>query len=433
MIDDVNRHAVKLRPACGAPVLEKYSFGVGDRFGHQATAQLKAFLQLERDGVVVVPVWNKSNREHTFIGSEPESVLSAAIAAVESTSWKHSWHVDADHIRIDTVDRFIDVSDFFTIDVANHIGMPPSDAELSGFLDRHPEFQKPLNIPGLTEPLKISWESLQSISRHYLAATQEAGHVYRHISMHRRNLPSIIEVSIDETHSPQTPAELLVILAALSDQDIPLQTIAPKFTGRFNKGVDYVGNVDQFAREFEDCIAILKFAVEKYAFPKNLKLSVHSGSDKFSIYPIISNLLRKTDAGLHVKTAGTSWLAEIIGLCEAGGDGLAIVQEIYSAAYHDWEALCLPYSDVIDIDPGKLPSPESIDKTSGTEFAAMMQHDATCSHFNANVRQLMHVSFKLAANKGNRYLDLLKQHSEIVGNQVTRTIYEKHLKKLFAN
>jgi len=412
-------------------VLEKYSFGVGDRFGHQAAAQLRAFQMLEANGVVAVPVWNKSNREHTFIGSEPASVLYAAEQAVADTGWKHPWHVDADHIRIDTVDRFIDSSDFFTIDVANYIGKPPSDAELAAFLSRHPELAEPISIPGVSEPIHISWDSLQTIARQYLSATQEAGHVYRHIALHRKGRESIIEVSIDETPSPQTPAELLVILAALSDQDIPLQTIAPKFTGRFNKGVDYVGNVIEFAREFEDCIAILKYAVEKYAFPESLKLSVHSGSDKFSIYPIIARLLRKTDAGLHVKTAGTSWLAEIIGLCEVGGDGLTIVQEMYAAAFQDWEALCLPYADVIDIDPSKLPSPETISNISGSEFALMMQHDPASTNFNTNVRQLMHVSFKLAAKKGTRYLDLLIQHSDRVGQEVTDNIYHKHLRPLF--
>jgi len=412
-------------------VLEKYSFGVGDRFGQQATAQLKAFQMLEASGVVVSPVWNKSNREHTFIGSEPASVLAAAEKAVAEIGWKHPWHVDADHIRIDTVDRFIDSSDFFTIDVANYIGKPPSDAELSAFLTRHPDLANPINIPGVLEPIQISWESLQSIARQYLSATQEAGHVYRHIATQRKERRAIIEVSIDETPAPQTPAELLVILAALSDQNIPLQTIAPKFTGRFNKGVDYVGNVTQFAREFEDCIAILKYSVDKYAFPASLKLSVHSGSDKFSIYPIIAKLLRKTDAGLHVKTAGTSWLAEIIGLCEAGGDGLTIVQEMYASAYHDWEALCLPYADVINMDPKKLPSPETINRISGSEFASMMQHDPASPSFNTNVRQLMHVSFKLAAKKGARYLDLLIQHSDRVGQEVTSNIYDKHLKPLF--
>ncbi len=118
----------------------------------------------------------------------------------------------------------------------------------------------------------------------------------------------------------QTPPELLIILAALADEKIRLQTIAPKFTGRFNKGVDYVGDLGQFEREFNDDLAVIAHAVTAYGLPKNLKLSVHSGSDKFSLYPIIRKALQRTGAGVHVKTAGTTWLEELIGLCEAGGE-----------------------------------------------------------------------------------------------------------------
>ncbi|MBL9138841.1 MAG: hypothetical protein JNK85_23435, partial [Verrucomicrobiales bacterium] len=103
-------------------VLERFSFGVGDRFAQQGVAQLQAFKKLEEQGVVVVPVWNKSNREHTFIGSEPASVLEEAKAAVKALGWSHGWHVDADHIRLETVDRYLASSDFFTIDVADSIG-----------------------------------------------------------------------------------------------------------------------------------------------------------------------------------------------------------------------------------------------------------------------------------------------------------------------
>src|SRR5947209_1985069 len=99
--------------------LERFSCGIGDRFGQEAKAQLRAFQMLAEQGISVTPVWNKSNREHTFIGSEPESVFVAAEAAVKALSWKRSWHVDADHIRLETVDRFIPWSDFFTIDVAD--------------------------------------------------------------------------------------------------------------------------------------------------------------------------------------------------------------------------------------------------------------------------------------------------------------------------
>src|SRR4051812_30054799 len=96
--------------------LEKLSIGVGDRFAHQAKAQLRACMQAADHGAVVIPVWNKSNREHTIIGTEPASVRAAADAAVRELGWKRPHHVDADHIRLDTVDRFLAPSDFFTID-----------------------------------------------------------------------------------------------------------------------------------------------------------------------------------------------------------------------------------------------------------------------------------------------------------------------------
>ena len=135
---------------------------------------------------------------------------------------------------------------------------------------------------------------------------------------------------MDETDSPQTPHELLIILAALAGEKIPLQTIAPKFTGRFNKGVDYVGDLKQFEKEFNEDLAVIAFAIRKYGLPPSLKLSVHSGSDKFSIYEPMRRALKKFDAGLHLKTAGTTWLEELIGLAEAGGDGLEVAKEIYA-------------------------------------------------------------------------------------------------------
>src|SRR6185295_7143946 len=125
---------------------------------------------------------------------------------------------------------------------------------------------------------------------------QQAGAIYRHVDGKRRGREFITEVSIDETDAPQTPPELLVILTALSDERIPIQTIAPKFTDRFNKGVDYVGDVVQFEKEFSEDLAVIDFAIQQYGLPPNLKLSVHSGSDKFSIYAPIRRALDKFGA-----------------------------------------------------------------------------------------------------------------------------------------
>lgn len=411
--------------------LEKYSFGIGDRFGHQAAAQLRAFQRLEKDGAVVIPVWNKSNREHTFIGSEPPSVKAAAEKAVAESGWKHSWHVDADHIRLQTVDRFLPCSDFFTIDVANFIGQPAEDAEIAHFITRHPELIGEVTVPNCDHPIKITREDLQRIARQYLLAMQEAAKVYRHIIAHRPNDATIIEVSIDETPAPQTPADVLVILAALSDQEVPVQTIAPKFNGRFNKGVDYVGNLQQFELEYQSFLGVIAYAIEQYSLPANLKLSVHSGSDKFSLYPVISQLLLKNNCGVHVKTAGTTWLEETIGLCEAGGEGLTLVQEIYAEALDHCAELCEPYADVIDIDTKQLPSAQVVNAWTGQQLAATIRHDKSTGFFNPHVRQLLHVGFKLAAKKGDRYYPLLKQFADVVGKQVEDNLYHRHLRPLF--
>ena len=99
--------------------LNKYSVGTGDRFAHQAKAQLQACMKALASGVEVVPVWNKSNREHTIIGSEPASVRQAADAAVKALGWKLPYFCDADHITLQTVGRFLDSCDFYTIDVAD--------------------------------------------------------------------------------------------------------------------------------------------------------------------------------------------------------------------------------------------------------------------------------------------------------------------------
>jgi len=416
---------------CGMKTLERFSFGVGDRFAHQAKAQLRAFQMLAQDGIDVAPVWNKSNREHTFIGSEPQSVFDAAQAAVKELGWTKGWHVDADHIRLETVDRFMACSDFFTIDVADSIGKPPEERYVERFLAKHPELIGSLAIAGIGEPFHTTAETVAASARKYLSATWEAGQIFNHIKRAKGAKKFIAEVSMDETDAPQTPPELLVILALLSDAGVYAQTIAPKFTGRFNKGVDYVGDLAQFEREFNDDLAVIAHAVKQYGLPANLKLSVHSGSDKFSLYPIIRRSLARTGAGLHLKTAGTTWLEELIGLAEAGGDGLALAKEIYAYALAHVDELCAPYASVIDIDRAKLPSAATVNGWTGPQLASAIRHIPTHPEFNAHVRQLLHVSFKLAAKAGARYLDLLKANEDIVAKQVTENIYERHMRPLF--
>jgi hypothetical protein len=400
--------------------LEKYSLGVGDRFAHQAKPQLAACMLAAERGVTVVPVWNKSNREHKIVGSEPDSTRAAADAAVRELGWNHSYYLDADHINVDTVDRFLEPCDFFTLDVADFIGRPADPRMAEGFLRCHPELAREVT------PVKA-----QAAAHKYLFAVGEAGRIYRRIAERKDPGQFVTEVSMDETDCPQTPAELMLILAAIADEGIPIQTIAPKFTGRFNKGVDYLGDVEQFAKEFADDLQVIAHAVEQYGLPHNLKLSVHSGSDKFSIYEPMRQALRRAGAGVHLKTAGTTWLEELIGLAEAGPDGLAMAKEVYASAYTHRDELCAPYAAVIQIDPDGLPEPQEVNDWTSEQYASTVRHDQQDPLFNPNVRQMLHVGYKVAASMGDRYTDMLEACEESISRNVTENLFARHIEPLF--
>ena len=411
--------------------LPKYSIGVGDRFAHQAKAQLAACIKAADAGVEVVPVWNKSNREHTIIGSEPHQTRAAADEAVKEMGWTKPYFLDADHINLKTVHRFLDPCDFFTLDVADLIGKPAKPEDVAAFLAKHSELVGAVEIPGIAEPFKTDKAFVEGVADKFLAAVQDAGEIYRFLVENKGTGRFIPEISMDETDYPQTPVELLIILAMIADEGVPIQTIAPKFTGRFNKGVDYVGDVKQFAKEFEEDLATIAYAVKRYGLPANLKLSVHSGSDKFSIYKAIHDGAKKFGAGVHLKTAGTNWLEELIGLAESGGSGLAIAKEVYAEALAHKDELTAPYATVIDIDDSKLPTAAEVDGWTGKQYAAALRHDQSNPAYNPSFRQLLHVGFKIAAKLGPRYLEALEANEDVVAQNVTANLWERHIKPVF--
>lgn len=411
--------------------LEKYSVGIGDRFGREGAAQLRALQQAESAGVPVVPVWNKSNREHSIIGTVPGDTRMEADDAVRACRWASSYYVDADHISLATVDRFLSSSNFFTIDVADAIGKPAAPVALAAFVTAMAPYEGRLHIPSLQDPLDVSREMIEAIARKYLHAVQEAGSVYRHIAERKGASQFIPEVSFDEANEPQSPVELLFILAAIAREGIPVQTIAPKFTGAFLKGIDYVGDVTRFDREFNDDLAVIAHAVKTFRLPRNLKLSVHSGSDKFALYPIIHRALKTSNAGLHLKTAGTTWLEEVIGLAAAGGEGLATAKMIYTASFARFDELCGPYLTVIDIDRTQLPAPSQVDLWTSTDFVHALQHVQSRKEYNLHFRQLIHVGYKVAAEMGPRFQRLLGDCRDTIEANVTTNIFERHIRPLF--
>jgi tagaturonate epimerase len=411
--------------------IEKYSVGTGDRFAHQGEAQLKAVMKAKELGADVAIVWNKSNREHNLIGTEPIDLRREADAAVKALGYKGGYYVDADHIGLATVDRFLDASDFFTLDVADFTGKKADQGAIDAFVKKYSRYVGKLVVAGIDKPLDITKEKIQAIAEKYLLAAQEAGKIFKYVESKKGKGNFVTEVSMDETDLPQTPDEMAFILAAIADQGIPAQTIAPKFTGRFNKGVDYVGNVAQFEKEFDEDLCVIAWAIKEFGLPANLKLSVHSGSDKFSLYGGMKKALKKRDAGVHLKTAGTTWLEELIGLAEAGGEGLAIAKDVYKIALGRFEELRKPYATVIDIDEKKLPTVEQVTAMSGKAYAEALRHDQKCAAYNMHFRQLLHVSFKVAAEMGDRYRNALKANADVIAQNVTENLFERHLKQIF--
>jgi tagaturonate epimerase len=410
--------------------LHRYSLGMGDRFGRQGRAQLAAVLEAKARGVDVAPVWNKSQREHLITGTHPDSVRAEADEAVAALGWKGPYFVDADHVTLETVDKFIGASDFFTLDVADAIGQQPPASGVSEFVRRLRRYTGKSVISGMDRAL--SADDIAAAARKFLTAARAAGAIYRRVEAAKGAGRFVVEVSMDEAAEPQTPGELLLLLAALAEEAVPVSTIAPKFPGRFNKGIDYVGSVEEFERQFMLHLEVLTTAVREFGLPPNLKLSVHSGSDKFALYAPIARALRRHDAGVHLKTAGTTWLEEVAGLARAGGAPLRLAQEIYAQGYGRLDELCAPYAAVIDIDRARLPRPEEVADWTAADYVAAVRHDPASSAYNPHVRQLLHVSFKVAAEMGAEYLQAIEASAAAIGTLVTENLLERHLLPVFA-
>ncbi len=410
--------------------LPRFSMGIGDRFGRQGDFQLQAFREAAHSGIEVYPVWNKSNREHVTVGTEPESVRAEADAAVQAAGWSGPYFVDADHINLQTVDRYIETADFFTIDVGDVIGSGSEASDVDAFVARHRGSLQALDLSALGMEAGMTAEAVAKVARQYLGAVKQAAATYRHIAKLRGSRAFVTEVSMDETDLPQSPQEIFLILAALADEGVPVQTLAPKFSGRFNKGVDYVGDVKQFAAEFEADVLAVSAAIRAFGLPETLKLSVHSGSDKFAIYGSIADVLNRHGAGVHVKTAGTTWLAEVEGLIAAGGDGLVLARELYAEALEHRDELCAPYATVLDVRTEALPTAATVAAWDAETFGRALLHDGDCPEYNPDLRQLIHVAYKLAARKADRYFALLEDNRAVVGNRV-RTNIAQHIQGVF--
>ena len=400
--------------------MEKYSFGLGDRFGMEGKAQLSAVAEINRMGFPVVPVWNKSNREHELTGTTQESVRKEADEAVKALGWTSGYYVDADHINLATVDKFLTHSNFFTLDVAGSIGKTPESALKREFMEQYRE-SVGKRAPGY---------NLDQFANTYLVAIEEARKLYEYIRINNTEA-FISEVSMDEVAEAQSPMDLYLILTELNRLGVQVDTVAPKFTGLFPKGVDYEGDVARFTQEFEEDLLAVRKVSEETGRSIPIKLSVHSGSDKFSIYPVIGTLLSRLDSGIHVKTAGTTWLEEVIGMARGGSEGLRLAKEIYVQGLARYDEMAGPYATVLHIDPSQLPPAGEVLTWKAERLVRTLTHDPSCREFNPHFRQLIHISYRIAAEMGDEFTGALVHYRTSIEEHVYTNLLARHLKRIF--
>jgi hypothetical protein len=188
-------------------------------------------MKANKHGLEINPVWNKSNREHTYVHSHPADTRKEADAAVAALGYKGQYFVDADHINFSNVAPFVAHSDFFTLDVASFIGKESSQEDIQAFISSCSKYVGKLQIPGFDHALDVTPEMLEKIAQKFLAATQQAADIYNFLKTEKGVGNFITEVSMDEVESPQTPLEMLFILKMLLIK-VPAQTFAPKLSRR---------------------------------------------------------------------------------------------------------------------------------------------------------------------------------------------------------
>lgn len=287
------------------------SFGFGDRLGSATPGHIRS---LENTGIA--PIFaQQSVRENTRIGRTPQQVLDDAQWGIVQMGWRAPWGADADHVKlVSDLAAFVEAGyTFYTIDPSDHVdneaqtdSLPTLRAKTEALpwqrLDttlaalRAQYLRAPLELAGLTLTFTedILLRALAKYGRAIVHTLDIAATLNEQMAGQRYDL----EMSVDETETPTSIYEHYFMANELLRRDLPVVSLAPRFVGKFQKGVDYIGDLALFEEELIKHVAILKH-FDAY------KLSIHTGSDKFSIYPLLAKHARDR---VHVKTAGTSYL-----------------------------------------------------------------------------------------------------------------------------
>jgi tagaturonate epimerase len=291
------------------------SFGFGDRMGSATPGHIQAMRSTGADATIGPIYAQQSVRENTRTGRTPQQVLDDAMWGIFQEGWRAPWGADADHVKeVADLAPFVAAGyTFYTIDPSDYVdnaAQTDLPEALRDKVARLPWDQLDTTYEALRRrycdtPFELDGLTLQFEESTLLRGLAKYGRAIAHTAsiaaaltagMHGRRYD--LEISVDETDTPTSIYEHFLIANELLARNIPIASLAPRFVGKFQKGVDYMGDIALFEAELAKHAAIMQH-FDSY------KLSIHTGSDKFSIYPIIA---RHAHGHVHIKTAGTSYL-----------------------------------------------------------------------------------------------------------------------------
>jgi len=357
------------------------SFGFGDRLGLATPGHVRA-----ARGSGVVPIFaQQSIREMSRTQRDAQQVMDDATWGVFQTGWREGFGSDADHLKTFEDVDYTAYAGFtmFTIDPSDHVDnnadtddistlkekferLPWSDLQATPDDCRRRYLSGKFEVPGI-EPLQFSEETLLRAACKYGAAVAHTAKMAAHIEKVKGAGNYELEMSVDETDTPTTPLEHFFVASELNRLGVKVVSLAPRFVGAFEKAVDYRGDLAEFERQFVQHVAIAKFC-------GRYKLSVHSGSDKFSIYPIAA---KHSDGLIHVKTAGTSYLEALRVVARKAPD---LFKEILDFAFERFEEDRASYH--VSTDLSKVPRSSQIPDD---RLESLLDED--------NARQLLHITY----------------------------------------
>jgi hypothetical protein len=387
-----------LRPQ---PLGLKKSAGFGDRLGLATPGHVRAVRQFSD----IAPIFaQQSVRENARTGRTPQQVLDDATWGVFQEGWREPWGADADHLKTPAdVDAFVAAGyTFYTVDPGDHVDN-----------EAHTSARDALLAKTHTLPWDVLEDTPQALNKRYLEKTFDLGEgfelafseeillraaakygraiahtvrMYRHLASQTQNFE--LEVSVDETETPTSPHEHFFVASELRRLGVQWVSLAPRYIGRFEKGVDYIGDLAQFEAEF-----VKHVAIARHLGP--YKLSIHSGSDKFSIYPIIA---RHAGDLIHLKTAGTSYLEALRAIASIDP---SLFREILAFAHGRYGEDKATYH--ASADPAKVPAPDQLADSELTEVLGLFDG-----------RQVLHMTFGSVLDRlGQRLKEVLAQHEEV--------------------